>query len=121
MSNLFEEMNEETPVINEKGNKKNKEKININNNGNIKSKVIENDNENVNYSVNNEVNENVSEIKTTRFVESLLQKKTAQEEKVLVGFRLDQSVGETIDTIVKKNRLKKSEFVNDLLRKALGL
>jgi hypothetical protein len=52
-------------------------------------------------------------------LESVLNKK--KEEKELVGFRLRQSTINEINKIVEKHNLKKSEFVEDVLRNALGL
>ncbi|MGG0476194.1 hypothetical protein ABEY96_28870 [Priestia aryabhattai] len=105
MSNIFNQINS----VNEENNKEKTDKI---------------VNKSVNKNVNNKANKKTEEKKqpnrkNSRLVESLLQQK--KEERVLVGFRLEKSVSDAIDTIVKENKLKKSDFVNDLLKKAMGL
>jgi hypothetical protein len=108
---LFDEMNDD---LNKKDNNK------------VKGTANKKDNKNVNKK-DNKVDEKqeltpVSEetVKTTKFVESLLNNKK-KEEKELVGFRIRKSTNEAIEAIVKQSDVKKSEFVDEILRKALGL
>lgn len=134
MANRFERLNE----YNIKNDKEtindsiiNKDDKNTNKENNKKVNKIDNkidektnnkgDNEMVDTLDRNSANENHNKtvIKPTRFIESLLQNK--KEERVVVGFRLEKSVDEMLEAIVKQNGLKKSDFVNDVLKKALGL
>lgn len=134
MANRFERLNEynskndiemiEDTVINKDDKNTNKEDDKkVNKIDNKRDKKINNKDENeiINTLDENLANENNKKtvIKPTRFIESLLQNK--KEERVVVGFRLEKSVDEMLEAIVKQNGLKKSDFVNDVLKKALGL
>lgn len=109
MTNIFNEMNTNNEEFKEIDNKKDKENANKKNN-----KI---DKENVKKNLKEEADKKSR--KNSRLVESLLQQR--KEERILVGFRLEKSVSDTIDKIVKEHKLKKSDFVNDLLKKAMGL
>jgi hypothetical protein len=134
MVNRFERLNEyniknDKETINDSTINKDDKNTNKENNKKV-NKIDNKKDEKINNKDNNKMintldknsaneNHNKTVIKPTRFIESLLQNK--KEERVVVGFRLEKSVDEMLEAIVKQNGLKKSDFVNDVLKKALGL
>lgn len=49
------------------------------------------------------------------------EQKKEKDEKVPVSYRIDKSVSDAINEIVSENNLRKGDFVNELLRKGLGM